>query len=196
MCRFPSGQETSKQQGRVNLALFTSSRADRGASLPKEAIWLIIRFVLFENLPGRWYKLKCWVLRRFGANIGKGVVIQPGVKIGFPWRLHIGDYVWLGEEALLINLDPITIESNCCVSQRAILCTGNHDYTSPSFNRNNRPIYLEQGCWIASNAWVGPGVRVGSHAVLTAGSVASHDLEPYGIYQGNPAVCIRTRHIR
>jgi putative colanic acid biosynthesis acetyltransferase WcaF len=186
----------NQKQGKVNLSTFLPQRSNRGASLPKEAIWLIIRFILFENFPWRWCKLKCWVLRCFGAKVGKGVVIKPSVKIVFPWKLQIGDYVWLGEEAWLINFEPITIESNCCVSQRAMLCTGNHDYTSPSFDGKDRPIYLEQGCWIASNAWVGPGVRVGSHAVLTAGSVASHDLEPYGIYQGNPAICIRTRHIR
>jgi putative colanic acid biosynthesis acetyltransferase WcaF len=76
-----------------------------------------------------------------------------------------------------------------------MLCTGNHDYASPEFRTVNKSIRVESGAWIAAQAWVGPGVPVGSHAVLTAGSVASQDLEPYGIYRGNPALRVGQRQI-
>ena len=58
-----------------------------------------------------------------------------------------------------------------------------------------KEIHIERGAWIGAGAWVGPGVRVGSHAVLTACSVAPKDLEPFGIYQGNPAEMRRRRTI-
>lgn len=106
------------------------------------------------------------------------------------------DRVLLGEKCSLLNLAPIGIQSHVCISQRAFLCTGSHDYKSPRFDLITKAILIEQGSWIGAGAWVGPGVRVGSHAVLTAASVASKDLEPFGIYQGNPAVRIRTRKIQ
>jgi putative colanic acid biosynthesis acetyltransferase WcaF len=139
--------------------------------------------------------LRVFWLRWFGAKIGKGVVIKPQVKITFPWKLEMGDHVWLGEECWLLNLERITIGSNVCISQRAFLCTGSHNYKSPAFDLIVKPIQVEEGAWIGAGAWVGPGIRVGTHAVLTAGSVATSDLQPFGIYQGNPAVLIKQRII-
>jgi putative colanic acid biosynthesis acetyltransferase WcaF len=133
------------------------------------------------------------MLRRFGAKVGRGVVIKPQVKITFPWKLTLGDHVWLGEECWLLNLDHITIADNVCISQRAFLCTGNHNYKSPTFDLIVKPIVIEEGVWIGAGSLVGPGVTASSHAVLTAGSVATDDLQPFGIYRGNPAVFIKLR---
>ena len=138
---------------------------------------------------------KCTLLKLFGARIGEGVVIKPDVRITFPWRLAIGDHAWIGEGAWLLNLAQIDIAEHACVSQRAFLSTGSHDYKSPSFDLIARPIVLERGAWIGAGAWVGPGVRVGTHAVLTANSVAAHDLEPFGVYRGNPCELVRRRVI-
>jgi putative colanic acid biosynthesis acetyltransferase WcaF len=123
-------------------------------------------------------------------------VFKPDVKITFPWKLTLGDHVWLGEECWLLNLAPITIQDNVCISQRAFLCTGNHDYKSPSFDLITKAIRVESGAWVGAGAFVGPGVSVGSHAVLTAGSVATQAMEPYGVYQGNPAVRVKVRSLK
>jgi putative colanic acid biosynthesis acetyltransferase WcaF len=179
----------------VELSRFDNTGFDRGAGKIKEACWLLVRRLFFEPswLPAN--RLRCWLLRKFGATVGRGVVIKAGVRIAFPWRMRIGDFSWIGEEACLLNLVPITIGSNVCISQRAFLCTGNHDYRSSTFDLVASPILIEDGAWIGAAAWVGPGVTVGSHAVLTAGSVASRDLSPYAVYCGNPAVAIRRRVI-
>jgi putative colanic acid biosynthesis acetyltransferase WcaF len=171
----------------VDLSTYTPHGFDRGAGRVKEAAWLLVSLVLFQLCPFKLSALKAAVLRRFGAHVGRGVVIKPGVKITFPWKLSLGDHVWLGEECWLLNLAPITIADHVCLSQRALLCTGNHDYTSPSFDLMTAPIRIEPGAWIGAAAFVGPGITVGSHAVLTAGSVATRALEPRGVYQGNPA---------
>ena len=181
---------------KVDLSTFSTGDFDRGASRIRELLWLLVRLLLFQLCPLKCSALKCWTLRRFGARVGRGVVIKPDVKITFPWKLTVGDHVWLGEECWLLNLAPITIESNVCISQRAFLCTGNHDYKSPAFDLITRPIRVERGAWIGSGAFVGPGVTVGTHAVLTAGSVATKDLQPWGIYQGNPAVLVKERVLR
>jgi putative colanic acid biosynthesis acetyltransferase WcaF len=129
----------------------------------------------------------------FGAKVGRGVTIKPQVKITFPWKLRVGDHVWLGEECWLLNLERIVIGSHVCISQRAFLCAGSHDFKQPRFDLITKPITLADGAWVGAGAWVGPGVTFGSHAVLTAGSVAAKDLEPFGIYRGNPATLVKQR---
>ena len=177
----------------MDLSRFSTRDFDRGASKAKEFVWLIVSLFLFQLGPLKLSALKCWVLRRFGASVGRGVVIKPDVKITFPWKLTLGNDVWLGEECWLLNLAPIKIEDNVCISQRAFLCSGNHNFKLPTFDLMVEPITIERGAWIAAGAFVGPGVTVGNHAVLSACSVATGDLDPGGIYQGNPAVRVGER---
>jgi putative colanic acid biosynthesis acetyltransferase WcaF len=179
----------------VDLSRFSNSGFDRGASRFKEMLWVLVRCLFFAPtwpLPGAF---RVFWLRWFGAKVGKGVVIRSRVNITFPWKLTLGDHVWLGEECWLLNLAPIVIGSHVCISQRAFLCTGNHDYKSPAFDLITGAISVEPGAWIGADAFVGPGVAVGNHAVLTAGSVATSDLQAFGIYRGNPAVKVKERNI-
>jgi putative colanic acid biosynthesis acetyltransferase WcaF len=180
----------------VKLAGFHPSDFDRGAGVIKEALWLIIRLVLFQLCPFSFSALKRAVLRSFGARIGRGVILKPQVKITFPWKLEVGDSVWLGEECWILNLERVVIGSNVCISQRAFLCTGSHNYKLPTFDLIVKPITIEDGAWLGAASWVGPGVTVGSHAVLSAGSVATKNLEAWGVYQGNPAEWVKARNNR
>ena len=179
----------------VDLSGYHATGFDRGAGVLKESLWLIVSSVLFRLCPFSFSALKRLTLRTFGARVGKGVVIKPQVKIAFPWKLTIGDHVWLGEECWLLNLERITIGSNVCISQRAFLCTGSHNHKLPTFDLITKPITVEDGAWIGAACWVGPGVTVGNHAVLAVGSVATDDLQPFGIYRGNPAVLLKQRVI-
>jgi putative colanic acid biosynthesis acetyltransferase WcaF len=154
--------------------------------------------LFFGLLPqGHWFgKIRLSILKSFGSKIGKSTAITNGVNIARPWKLKMGDYVWLGENAWLQNNNAeISIGNNVCISQGAMLLVGNHDYKSPSFDETSKPISIEDGAWIGAKAVVCAGVTVHSHAVLTVNSVATKDLEAYGIYQGNPAVKIRERRI-
>jgi len=193
-----SGQATFKPEGRpvpVDLSRFTVGKFDRGAGAVKEGCWLLISLVLFRLCPFSFSALKRVVLRAFGADIGCHVTIKPKVNITFPWKLSVGDHVWLGEECWLLNLERVVIGSNVCISQRAFLCTGSHDYKRATFDLITRPIKLEDGVWVGAGCWVGPGVTLGAHAVLTAGSVASRNLAADGIYRGNPAELVKPRII-
>jgi putative colanic acid biosynthesis acetyltransferase WcaF len=182
-------------QPRIDLSVYSPAGFDRGAGELREALWLVTSLLVFRLCPFKLSRLKAALLRLFGARVGRGVVIKPDVRITFPWKLTLGDHVWLGEECWLLNLAPIVIESHVCISQRAFLCSGSHDYKSPTFDLITKPITVESGAWVGAGAWVGPGVTVGSHAVLAAGSVATKDLEPFGIYRGNPAVLVKRRVI-
>lgn len=177
----------------VDLSGYAPGDFDRGAGTLKEGLWIVVSLLLFRLCPLSFSGLKCTLLRLFGARVGVGVVIKPDVRITFPWKLTIGDHVWIGEEAWLLNLAAIDIESHVCISQRAFLCTGSHDYKSPGFDLIVKPIVVERGAWVGAGAWVGPGVRIGSHAVITALSVATGDLAPFCIYRGNPAALVRRR---
>ena len=124
-------------------------------------------------------------------QIGKGVVIKPSVNIKYPWKLIVGDHVWIGENVWIDNLAEVFISDNVCISQGAMLLTGNHNYKLSTFDLIIGTITLEDGVWIGAKSVVCPGVKCASHSVLTVGSIATKNLEPYIIYQGNPAIKIK-----
>lgn len=164
-----------------------------GASKLKQLLWFLCGPLLIRNPFIPFSGFRKWVLIKFGAQIGIEARIRPGVQIKFPWKLKLGNHVWLGENCWIDNLTDITIGNHCCISQGAMLCTGNHNYNSPGFELMMKSIVLEDGVWIGAKAIVCAGVTVHSHAMLTAGSVATRDMEGYGIYQGNPAKKIKMR---
>lgn len=170
-------------------------KAEIGASAIKRGAWYLINVCFFINPLNPFSSLKRALLRWFGGKIGKGVIIKPAVNIKYPWKLTIGDHSWIGEKVWIDNLANVTIGNNVCISQGAMLLTGNHDYTKSTFDLMVAGIVLENGVWIGAKALVCPGVYVESHAVLSAMSVASKRLSAYTIYQGNPAVPVRERII-
>jgi putative colanic acid biosynthesis acetyltransferase WcaF len=180
----------------VDLSSYSPGKFNRGAGKFRETLWLMVSWILFRCCPFSLSAVKRIVLRAFGAKIGRGVVIKPRVQITFPWKLEIGDFVWLGEECWLLNLERIVIGNNVCISQRAFLCAGSHNYRLKTFDLIVKPIIIEDGVWLGAGCWVGPGVKAGSHAVLTAGSVTGKEMEPWSIYRGNPAVLIKQRTIQ
>jgi putative colanic acid biosynthesis acetyltransferase WcaF len=193
--RFPLLNVSAFYQLSINLSSYSVGSFDRGASKGREVLWLLVSLLLFRLCPLSLSPLKCSILRAFGAKIGRNVTIKPQVKITFPWKLVVGDHAWLGEECWLLNLERIVIGSHVCLSQRAFLCAGSHNYKSPTFDLIVKPIVLEDGCWLGAGSWVGPGVTAGSHSFLTAGSVATKNLAAGTIYQGNPAVPVKQRVI-
>jgi putative colanic acid biosynthesis acetyltransferase WcaF len=164
-----------------------------GAPFWKQILWYYLGDPLFRS---RWLPVsgfKVLILRCFGAHIGQQVRIKSGVRVKFPWRLSVGDFVWIGENAWLDNLAPIKIASHVCISQDVYLCTGNHDWSDLNFKLITASIAIEQSSWIAARASICPGVTVGQGAVLSLGSVATCSLEPMTIYAGNPAKPIKKR---
>lgn len=166
-----------------------------GATKIKQVLWYFCSILFIRNPLIPFSGIRIFILKLFGARIGKGVIIRPGVQIKFPWKLSIGDHVWIGEHAWIDNLTNITIGDHVCISQGAYLCTGNHDHKSVGFELIMKPIILEDGVWIGAKAIVAPGVTCFSHCILTAGSVATKNMDAYGIYQGNPAVKVKERII-
>jgi len=179
---------------KVDLSKYTNNEYDPGNKF-KIIIWYIINHLIFNTfIPfPSFFKVK--ILKFFGAKIGKNIVIKPKVNIKYPWFLEIGDNCWIGEGVWIDNLAQITIGNNVCLSQNAYILAGSHNYKKEAFDLILGKILLEDGVWIGAKSIVCPGVICKTHSVLTVGSVATNDLEPYGVYQGNPAVLKRKRII-
>jgi putative colanic acid biosynthesis acetyltransferase WcaF len=152
------------------------------------ASWQIVKWAFFKTALPWPNSVKKKLLTLYGAKIGLGVVIKPQVNIHLPWKLQVGDYTWLGEEVYILNLEPVAIGSHACLSQRAFLCTGNHNYRDPSFSYINKPITIKDGAWIGAQAFVGPGVTIDTDTVVAAGSIVTRSVGPNQIVAGNPAI--------
>jgi len=179
---------------RVDLSQFDGSEFDKGAGLLKQTLWFFVNALIVRSKINPFMQIKIVLLRLFGAKIGVGLVIKPEVNIKFPWKLIVGDHVWLGENAWIDNLDDVIIGNHVCISQGAMLLTGNHDYRSASFPYRNAPITLADGVWIGAKSVVCPGVQCGKYSILCAGSIATKNIPEFAVYQGNPAVHIRNRY--
>ncbi len=175
----------------MRLDQYNNSDFQRGASQMVEILWWLVRSLLFAC----WFPIpsgiKVLALRLFGSKIGKGVVIRSRVNITFPWRLTIGDDVWIGDEVLILSLAPVTIGSNVCISQRAFLCTGSHKFRSENFDLETKPISVGEGSWIAANVFVGPGVTLGRGTLCSVGAVVLRSCGPDQVLVGNPALPCR-----
>jgi len=166
---------------------------DRGRPRWIEAAWHGVKCFFFLSPWPVPSALKRALLRFFGAQIGEGVVIKPRVNIHLPWKLAVGDFAWIGEEAFILNFEPVTLGAHCCISQRAFICTGNHDYRQPNMPYRNDRITVQDGAWIGAQAFIAPGVTIGTDAVITAGSVVTRDQPPQMICSGNPCVALKHR---
>jgi putative colanic acid biosynthesis acetyltransferase WcaF len=180
---------------KVDNSSFNNSWYQPGGNPLKRVLWYLINGLVLINPLNPFSSLKIAVLRLFGAQIGKGVVIKPAVNIKYPWRLSIGDHSWIGENVWIDNLADVQIEKNVCISQGAMLLTGNHNYKKTTFDLIVKEIILEDGVWIGAHSVVCPGVTCKSHAVLSVNSVATNDLDAFTIHQGNPATAVRERII-
>lgn len=139
------------------------------------------------------YSWRRFLLRCFGAQVGKGVIVRPTVRITYPWKVVLDDYVWVGDHAELYSLGPITIGRNSVVSQNAYLCTGGHDYSKVAFSIFAKPIVVGEEVWIAADVFVAPGVNIGSGAVVGARSNVFKDVPECAVVMGSPAVVIKYR---
>lgn len=181
----------------TDLSKFNPAKFDRGASSLKFFVWHWINVLFFISPFCPSSGIRCFLLRLFGAKIGKGVIIsKPGVNIKFPWRLIIGDHVWVGENAWIYNLDKVVIGNHVNIAQGAMILTGNHNYKSVEFETIHGPVTIEDGVFIGAKAIVCPHVTCKSHSVLAAGSVATGTLKAYGIYMGVPAEYKKERIIK
>jgi putative colanic acid biosynthesis acetyltransferase WcaF len=165
----------------------------RGRSGFAVQLWWLVQATLFRWSPQVLYGFRRWLLRRFGARIGQGVIIRPSVTIPYPWKVQIGDHSWIGDDAVLYSFAEISIGKNVVISQKSYLCAGTHDYRSASFEIQAFPITIEDEAWLAADVFVAPGITVGRGAVVGSRSSVFTDLPEMMICVGSPARPVRAR---
>lgn len=168
-------------QTRFDLTRFSGAGYDRGRPVPVQVLWLALSGLLLEH----WWcppSFRARVLRRFGAEIGEHVLIRHRVRIHWPWKLRVGDGSWVGEGTWILNLEPVVIGRNVCISQDVLLCTGSHDHRSPTFEFDNGPIHIDDGSWVAARATVLRGCRVGANSIVGANALIVKDVPPGAVF--------------
>jgi putative colanic acid biosynthesis acetyltransferase WcaF len=179
----------------ADLSRYENSSYDPGRPWILRALWFFVGLPLLRSSIVPSSSFRRGLLRLFGASIGKGVVVKPGVRVKCPWFLRAGDHSWLGEDVWIDNLAMVSIGDHCCISQGAYLCTGSHDWADPTFRLIVRPIEIHNGAWVCARASLAPGTVVGVGAVVGFGAVAGGMVPSYEIHAGNPAKFVRRREI-
>ena len=165
-----------------------------GSEMSRRILWSVGQW-LFCLSPRPCFGWRRFVLRCFGASVGKNVNTYPSTRIYFPWSLTVGDWTAIGEDVLIYNLGLVTLGEKVTISHRAHLCAGTHDYTRPELPLLKPPIEIGDQAWICADAFVGPGVTVGEGAVVGARAVVTKNVEPWTVVAGNPARFIKKREL-
>lgn len=180
-------------ENRIRLDLYRQDGYSRGRNGIIVLLWWLVQGSLFRYSLHPMYAWRRFLLRLFGASIGKGVQVRATARFTYPWKVSIGDYSWIGDFAELYSLDDILIGKHCVVSQYAYLCTGTHDIQDECFRLQTSPIRVGDGAWIASQAFVYPGVTIGEMAVIAARSTVMKVVPAGEVHAGTPAKFVKHR---
>ncbi|WP_081849704.1 putative colanic acid biosynthesis acetyltransferase [Marinobacterium lacunae] len=176
-----------------NLSKFIVPEGFRGRSAIFCQVWWLVQGSLFKLSPQFMYGWRNFILRMFGAKIGKGVKFRPSVDITYPWKLKVGNYSWVGDGVSLYTLGNIVIGENSVISQKCYLCSGSHDYNSDNFDIFSKNIFIGNHVWLATDVFVAPGISVEDNVVVGARSSVFSDLKGNSIYVGSPARYLKDR---
>jgi len=165
----------------------------RGRSAIVVQLWWLVQSTLFAMSPQFMFGWRRFLLKQFGAQIGEGVLIRSSVRVTYPWKVKIGDRVWIGDNAELYSLGEIEIGNDVVISQKSYLCAATHDFTKPSFDMVDKKITIEDQAWTASDVFVAPGVTIGRGALVGARSSVFSDMPAGMICVGSPAKPIKPR---
>lgn len=163
----------------------------RGRNAIIVQLWWFVYAVFFKTSPQFLYGWRRFLLRLFGAKIGKKVIIRPDCQITYPWKLEIGDYSWIGDQVVLYTLGNIKIGNNTVISQKSYICTGTHDYSKNIFPILAIPIEIGNSCWIATDVFIAPGIKICDEVIIGSRSSVFKSINEKGVYIGSPAKKIK-----
>lgn len=149
--------------------------------------------IFFKWSPRPMHGWRSFMLRCFGAKVGRGVHVYPGVKIWAPWNLVLDDECGIASGVILYSQDKITVGRRAVISQGTHICTGTHDYQQKGFPLIKKPIFIGDQAWIAADSFIHPGVKIGEGCVIGARSVVHRDMPEWTICAGHPCKPIKPR---
>jgi putative colanic acid biosynthesis acetyltransferase WcaF len=157
------------------------------------ALWGLVWLVLFRPSPRPCHAWRRWLLRCFGARVGRGAHVYPSARVWAPWNLHMGEHSCLADGVDCYSVDRVTLGPHALVSQDAYLCSATHDYNDPAFPLVTAPVTIGAHAWVAAGAFVGPGITVGEGAVVGARACVFRNVQPWTVVGGNPARFLKHR---
>jgi len=169
-----------------DLGQFSVPPGFRGRSALFVQVWWIAQSLLIGLSPQPLYNWRRFILRAFGAKVGPGLKMRPSARITYPWKVTLGENVWIGDRTELYSLVEIAVGDNTCISQDCYICTGSHDHRKIDFRYNCAPVTIGPEVWIASGSFVAPGVTIGEGSVIGARSLVRRDIPPGRLCGGNP----------
>ncbi len=159
-------------------------------------VWYIVSVFLFSpfssNIFNSW---RIFLLKVFGAKIGKGSIVYSSAKILKPNRLVMGEVSCMGP-GVKTHVDKIIIGSKVTISQNVYLCNASHDISYIDKPFISAPIIINDFAWICADAFIGMNVTIGQGAVVGARACVFKDVEPWTVVGGNPAKFIKKREIK
>lgn len=186
--------ESQEYQG-VRNDLFTPGDFRRGKPFLVELVWQFVKIWFFLS-PWPWpSRFKAFLLRMFGAKVGRGLYLRPRVNIHFPWKLELGDYCWIGDRCEILNLEPVVFEDHVALAHDVYIAAASHNIKSKTMAYANAPIRIQRGTWVASRTVIGAGVTIGENCVIAAGSVVVKDVPRDSIVAPSPSVVIKKREL-
>ncbi|MBD1909693.1 MULTISPECIES: hormogonium polysaccharide biosynthesis acetyltransferase HpsU [unclassified Leptolyngbya] len=198
----PSSQSTSDSSepdpnlpSQVDLRHYHQNGFDKGRPGWIILLWWLLQGTLFPLTPHSFHAPRCFLLRLFGAKIGKGVVIRPTARFTYPWKISIGNYSWVGDDVVFYSLDTIEVGEHCVISQKSYLCTGSHDIHDPAFGLKLGAIMIGNGAWIATDCFIAPNIKIGANAVIGARSSVFRSMPAQYICWGSPCMPRTPRQI-
>lgn len=178
-----------------DLSAFRMPAGFRGRSAFAVQLWWLVQASLFRWSPQFAYGFRRWLLRLFGMRIGQGVLVRPSATVTYPWKVAIGDFSWIGDDAVLYSLGEIEIGHHTVVSQRSYVCAADHDHLRVDFPIRARPVRIGDEVWVGTDVFVGPGVTIGRGAVVGARSGVFADLPPAMVCLGTPCRPVKPRRM-
>jgi putative colanic acid biosynthesis acetyltransferase WcaF len=157
--------------------------------------WAVAYHLLFRPSPRPFHAWRRFLLRRFGARLGRNARVFSSARIWAPWNLRMGDHSTIGPYVDCYCVAPVCIGSQSVISQYCFLCTASHDFEKPRRPLRAIPITIGGQVWLAADVFVGPGVAIGEGTVVGARSSVFRDLPSWRICIGTPARPVRERMI-
>jgi putative colanic acid biosynthesis acetyltransferase WcaF len=171
------------------------NRAARKYSRSEQArrvAWSLGRW-LFRLSPHPCYGWRRWVLRLFGARVGRHVRTAASTHLYMPWNVEIGDWAAIGPDVFVYSLGTVRIGERATVSYRTHVCAGTHDFSDSAMPLLKPPVTIEDDAWVGTDAFIGPGVTVGRGSIVAARAVVVKDVDPFTMVGGHPAHIIGQR---
>lgn len=171
------------------LGVRSFSARNKGARLLWRTVWVL----LYRPSPRILHGWRRFLLRLFGAKMGRGTYAYPSVQIWAPWNLEMRDHSCLSHFVDCYCVERIVLGRYATVSQYSFLCTASHDYNCRDMPIIAAPITIEDHAWVTADVFVSPGVTIGKGAVVCARSTVTRDVPAWTIVAGTPARAVGER---